>query len=60
MNTKYPFGYKQGKVVYTVIDDAYQFALAKVYSTANAENSTEKIHHIAQKKMEKLNDFTEL
>jgi len=39
MDTKYPFGYKQGKVMYTVIDDSTRFAYAKTYDTANGQNS---------------------
>jgi transposase InsO family protein len=39
MDTKYPFGYKAGKVVYTAIDDASRWVFAHVYKTANAENS---------------------
>jgi len=39
MDTKYPFGYKQGKVVYTIIDDATRWAFAWSYSTANGDNT---------------------
>ena len=39
MDTKYPFGYKQGKVIYTVIDDATRWAFAWSYTTANADNT---------------------
>jgi len=35
MDTKYPFGYKQGKVIYTIIDDATRWVFAWSYSTAN-------------------------
>jgi len=41
MDTKYPFGYKQGKVAYTVIDDATRWSYAKLYRTANAENTVD-------------------
>lgn len=46
MDTKYPFGYKVGKVVYTAIDDASRFAFARVYSTANAENTKDFVAHL--------------
>lgn len=39
MDTKYPFGYKQGKVIYTIIDDATRWAFAWSYTTANADNT---------------------
>jgi transposase InsO family protein len=39
MDTKYPFGYKQGKVIYTIIDDASRWAFVWSYTTANAINT---------------------
>jgi len=39
MDTKYPFGYKQGKVIYTIIDDATRWAFVWSYPTANADNT---------------------
>ena len=39
MDTKYPFGYKQGKVIYTIIDDATRWVFAWSYETANANNT---------------------
>ncbi|MCK5059803.1 MAG: DDE-type integrase/transposase/recombinase [Candidatus Pacebacteria bacterium] len=39
MDTKYPFGYKQGKVIYTIIDDASRWVFAWSYETANAKNT---------------------
>ena len=39
MDTKYPFGYKQGKVIYTIIDDATRWVFAWSYTTANKENT---------------------
>lgn len=39
MDTKYPFGYKQGKVIYTIIDDASRWAFVWSYATANAVNT---------------------
>ena len=41
MDTKYPFGYKIGVVVYTAIDDASRWAYARAYETANAENTVD-------------------
>jgi len=46
MDTKYPFGYKVGKVIYTVIDDASRWTYAAVYSTANAENTLDFIEKL--------------
>lgn len=39
MDTKYPHGYKEGKVIYTIIDDASRWAFVWSYQTANAENT---------------------
>jgi len=39
MDTKYPFGYKQGKVIYTIIDDASRWVFAWGYDKANQENT---------------------
>lgn len=39
MDTKYPYGYKQGKVIYTIIDDATRWVFAWSYETANQENT---------------------
>lgn len=33
MDTRYPFGYKQGKVIYTIIDDASRWVFAWSYET---------------------------
>ena len=41
MDTKYPFGYKQGKVIYTIIDDATRWVFAWSYETANAANTVD-------------------
>ena len=41
MDTKYPFGYKQGKVIYTIIDDATRWVFAWSYATANAVNTVD-------------------
>jgi len=39
MDTKYPYGYKQGKVIYTIIDDATRWVFAWSYEVADAENT---------------------
>ena len=39
MDTKYPWGYKEGKVIYTIIDDATRWVFAWSYRTANQENT---------------------
>ena len=41
MDTKYPYGYKQGKVIYTIIDDATRWVFAWSYETANAVNTVD-------------------
>ena len=49
MDTKYPYGYKQGKVIYTIIDDATRWVYAWSYSTANAENTLNFIKKVRDK-----------
>jgi transposase InsO family protein len=39
MDTKYPYGYKQDKVIYTIIDDATRWVFAWSYETANQVNT---------------------
>jgi transposase InsO family protein len=39
MDTTYPFGYKQGRVIYTAIDDASRWVFAWSYETADARNT---------------------
>jgi len=39
MDTKYPFGYKEGKVIYTIIDDASRWVFAWSYESANKLNT---------------------
>jgi transposase InsO family protein len=46
MDTKYPFGYKQGKVIYTIIDDASRWAFVWSYATANAINTEDFIKRV--------------
>jgi len=41
MDTKYPYGYKQGKVIYTIIDDASRWVFAWSYETANSANTVD-------------------
>ena len=41
MDTKYPYGYKQGKVIYTIIDDASRWVFAWSYEVANAHNTVD-------------------
>ncbi len=46
MDTKYPFGYKQGRVIYTIIDDATRWVYAWTYTKANKENTTNFIKRV--------------
>jgi transposase InsO family protein len=46
MDTTYPFGYKQGKVVYTIIDDASRWVFAYSYETASAVNTLDFIQKV--------------
>lgn len=46
MDTKYPFGYKQGRVIYTIIDDASRWVYAWTYTTVNAENTINFINRV--------------
>jgi len=39
MDTTYPYGYKAGRVVYTVIDDASRLTYVHAYDKANAVNT---------------------
>ena len=49
MDTKYPFGYKQGKVIYTIIDDASRWAFVWSYSKANAENTEDFVKQVIKR-----------
>ena len=49
MDTVYPFGYKQGKVIYTIIDDATRFVFAWSYSTANQDNTLDFLERVLKK-----------
>jgi transposase InsO family protein len=46
MDTTFPFGYKQGRVIYTIIDDATRWVYAWTYTTANAENTLDFIKRV--------------
>jgi transposase InsO family protein len=46
MDTKYPFGYKQGRVIYTIIDDATRWVYAWTYTTANAANTVDFLNRV--------------
>ncbi len=46
MDTVYPFGYKQGKVIYTIIDDATRWVFAWSYSTANQEHTLDFLERV--------------
>jgi transposase InsO family protein len=53
MDTKYPYGYKQGKVIYTIIDDTSRWVFAWSYDIANQENTLDFL-----KKVQKHIPFT--
>jgi transposase InsO family protein len=46
MDTKYPFGYKQGKVIYTIIDDASRWAFVWSYEKSNAVNTEDFVKRV--------------
>lgn len=49
MDTKYPYGYKQGKVIYTIIDDASRWVFAWSYETANAANTVDFLQKVLKR-----------
>ncbi len=49
MDTKYPHGYKQGKVIYTIIDDATRWAFVWSYNTANADNTVDFVKRVIKR-----------
>jgi len=49
MDTKYPHGYKQGKVIYTIIDDASRWAFVWSYSNANADNTVDFMNKVIKR-----------
>lgn len=46
MDTKYPYGYKQGKVIYTIIDDATRWVFVWSYANANQKNTLDFLHKV--------------
>lgn len=49
MDTKYPHGYKQGKVIYTIIDDATRWVFVWSYTTANATNTEDFVKRVIKR-----------
>ncbi len=49
MDTKYPYGYKQGRVIYTIIDDASRWVFAWSYETANAVNTVDFLQKVLKR-----------
>ena len=49
MDTSYPFGYKAGKVIYTIIDDASRWTYVKTYDKATAKNTVDFLIHVLQR-----------
>lgn len=46
MDTKYPWGYKEGKVIYTIIDDATRWVFVWSYEKANQENTLDFLNKV--------------
>lgn len=49
IDTKYPHGYKQGKVIYTAIDDATRWAFVWSYAKADADNTVDFLHKLIKR-----------
>ena len=49
MDTKYPFGYKQGQVIHTCIDDATRWVFMYRYDTANQSNTLDFLEKVRSK-----------
>jgi transposase InsO family protein len=49
MDTKYPYGYKQGKVIYTIIDDATRWVFAWTYDIANQNNTLDFLNKVSKR-----------
>lgn len=49
LDTKYPYGYKEGKVIYTVIDDTSRWAFARCYDVANADHTVDFLRKVQQR-----------
>lgn len=48
VDTTYPYGYGQKKVIYTAIDDATRFVYVRVYEKANAENTVDFLNNMIE------------
>lgn len=48
MDTKYPYGYKEGRVIYTIIDDASRWVFAYCYARANQENTLDFLEKVTK------------
>lgn len=49
MDTKYPWGYKEGKVIYTIIDDATRWVFVWSYEKADRKNTLDFLKKVLQK-----------
>lgn len=49
LDTKYPYGYKQGRVIYTIIDDATRWVYAWTYEAANTDNTLDFLNKVINK-----------
>lgn len=49
VDTTYPYGYKQGKVIYTSIDDATRWVFMYSYSKATAENTLDFLQKLIER-----------
>lgn len=49
MDTKYPHGYKEGKVIYTIIDDASRWVFAWSYDRASRENTLDFLNKVIKR-----------
>ena len=49
VDTTYPYGYKQGKVIYTSIDDATRWVFMYSYSKATAENTLDFLQKLVER-----------
>ncbi|MEA1925781.1 MAG: helix-turn-helix domain-containing protein, partial [Patescibacteria group bacterium] len=49
MDTKYPYGYKEGKVIYDIIDNASRWVFAWSYNKANKQNTLDFLDKVLQR-----------
>lgn len=49
MDTKYPWGYREGKVIYTIIDDATRWVFAWSYAKANQKNTLDFLEKVLER-----------